>query len=57
MAFDQDIYSQKFGHARSIAQTNKVLRQTYMLLAVSMVPHSRRSLVWCGQRTLSDDAC
>ena len=38
MAFDQDIYSQEFGHARSVAQTNKVLRQTYMLLAVSMVP-------------------
>ena len=38
MAFDQDTYPQELGHAPSAVQTNKVLRQTYMLLAISMAP-------------------
>ena len=38
MAFDQDTYPQELGHAPSAVQTNKVLRQTYMLLAIPMAP-------------------
>ena len=38
MAFNQNTYPQELDHAPSAAQTNKVLRQTYMLLAISMVP-------------------
>ncbi len=38
MAFDQDTYPQELERAPAAVQTNKVLRQTYMLLAVSMVP-------------------
>jgi len=38
MAFDQDTYPQELDHAPSAVQTNKVLRQTYMLLAISMAP-------------------
>ena len=38
MAFDQNTYPQELDYAPSAAQTNKVLRQTYMLLAISMVP-------------------
>ena len=38
MAFDQDTYPQVLDHTPSAVQTNKVLRQTYMLLAISMAP-------------------